>query len=110
MAVAWISALALIRRQPLSKTLCQQSLLWPPPVLCSYTNRPPASCTILSCLPRRLQRCRQTRFCASAYFRRAYELAFATCYMFAGVRPVFLEVDEVTFQSPVGFQPLCFPM
>ncbi|KAK9810539.1 hypothetical protein WJX72_012385 [[Myrmecia] bisecta] len=33
--------------------------------------------------------------------RRAYELAFATAYMFAGSRPIFVEVDEVTFQRPV---------
>ena len=33
--------------------------------------------------------------------RRAYELAFATAYMFAGQRPTFKEVDEVTFMRPV---------
>lgn len=31
----------------------------------------------------------------------AYELAFASTYMFAGQRPVFKEVDEVTFMRPV---------
>jgi hypothetical protein len=30
--------------------------------------------------------------CARSTCRRAYELAFSTCYMFSGVRPVFLEV------------------
>ncbi|KAL0055761.1 hypothetical protein WJX82_004111 [Trebouxia sp. C0006] len=34
--------------------------------------------------------------------RRAYELAFATAYMFAGQRPTFKEVDEVTFMRPVN--------
>ncbi len=34
--------------------------------------------------------------------RRAYELAFSACYMFGGARPVFVEVDRVTFQSPVS--------
>lgn len=33
--------------------------------------------------------------------RRAFELAFSTTYMFAGTRPEFLLVDEVTFQHPV---------
>ena len=33
--------------------------------------------------------------------RRAFELAFSTTYMFAGSRPEFLLVDEVTFQHPV---------
>lgn len=33
--------------------------------------------------------------------RRAYELAFASTYMFAGQRPIFKEVDEVTFMRPV---------
>ena len=33
--------------------------------------------------------------------RRAFELAYATCYMFGGARPRFLEVDEVSFQAPV---------
>lgn len=34
--------------------------------------------------------------------RRAFELAFSTTYMFAGSRPQFLLVDEVTFQHPVS--------
>lgn len=33
--------------------------------------------------------------------RRAFELAFATAYVFGGARPIFLEVDEVAFASPV---------
>ncbi|PNH06307.1 Acyl-coenzyme A thioesterase 9, mitochondrial [Tetrabaena socialis] len=33
--------------------------------------------------------------------RRAYELAFATSYMFGGARPVFQLVDEITFSRPV---------
>lgn len=33
--------------------------------------------------------------------RRAYELAFASAYMFAGQRPIFKEIDEVTFKRPV---------
>ncbi len=33
--------------------------------------------------------------------RRAYELAFATTYMFGGLRPSFLKVDEITFTRPV---------
>ncbi|KAK9809579.1 hypothetical protein WJX73_004048 [Symbiochloris irregularis] len=33
--------------------------------------------------------------------RRAYELAFATAYMFSGTRPRFVMVDEITFQRPV---------
>ena len=34
--------------------------------------------------------------------RRAYELAHSTAYLFSGRRPVFLELDEVTFRSPVS--------
>ena len=33
--------------------------------------------------------------------RRAFELAFATVYCFAGARPIFLEVDQVSFTLPV---------
>ncbi|GBG77596.1 hypothetical protein CBR_g24043 [Chara braunii] len=33
--------------------------------------------------------------------RQAYELAFATCYVFSGLRPVFLENDQITFHRPV---------
>ncbi|CAL8466765.1 g6301 [Coccomyxa elongata] len=33
--------------------------------------------------------------------RRAFELAFATAYLFAGCRPTFLHVGEITFQKPV---------
>lgn len=33
--------------------------------------------------------------------RKAFELAFANAYMFGGARPIFLEVDDVSFQSPV---------
>lgn len=34
--------------------------------------------------------------------RRAYELAHATAYLFGGRKPVFLELDEVSFRSPVS--------
>ncbi|GBF87343.1 acyl-coenzyme A thioesterase, mitochondrial [Raphidocelis subcapitata] len=33
--------------------------------------------------------------------RRAFELAFATCYVFAGSRPVFDSIDDVQFKKPV---------
>lgn len=33
--------------------------------------------------------------------RRAFELAFSTAYMFGGDKPNFLEVDDVSFDSPV---------
>ena len=33
--------------------------------------------------------------------RRAFELAFSTCYVFGGGRPLFLEVDHVDFRKPV---------
>lgn len=33
--------------------------------------------------------------------RRAFELAYSTCFMFGGDRPLFLEVDDVSFDSPV---------
>lgn len=34
--------------------------------------------------------------------RRAFEIAFSTCYVFGGSRPRFLEVDHVDFRRPVG--------
>lgn len=34
--------------------------------------------------------------------RRAFELAHSTAYLFSGTRPVFHELDEVTFKSPVA--------
>ncbi|KAH9566394.1 hypothetical protein CY35_04G128100 [Sphagnum magellanicum] len=33
--------------------------------------------------------------------QRAFELAFSTCYVFGGIRPLFLEVDHVDFLRPV---------
>lgn len=33
--------------------------------------------------------------------RRAFELAFSNCYLFAGSQPRFREVDQVTFLQPV---------
>jgi acyl-coenzyme A thioesterase 9 len=33
--------------------------------------------------------------------RRAFELAFSNAYVFGGARPVFQEVDEVSFAAPV---------
>lgn len=33
--------------------------------------------------------------------RRAFELAFATAYLFGGDRPQFIEVDDVSFDKPV---------
>ncbi len=32
---------------------------------------------------------------------RAYDLAVATCYTFAGCHPVFKEVDQIAFRKPV---------
>lgn len=34
--------------------------------------------------------------------RRAFELGFATTYLFAGSRPSFVRVDEVTFRCVRG--------
>lgn len=33
--------------------------------------------------------------------RRAFELAFANAYIFGGAKPKFLEVDDISFDSPV---------
>lgn len=33
--------------------------------------------------------------------RRAFELSFANAYLFGGALPIFLEVDEISFWSPV---------
>lgn len=32
---------------------------------------------------------------------KAFELAYATCYTFAGIHPIFKEVDEISFKKPV---------
>jgi hypothetical protein len=37
--------------------------------------------------------------------RRAFELAFATTYLFAGSRPGLVRVDEVTFRCAVNMRP-----
>jgi acyl-coenzyme A thioesterase 9 len=33
--------------------------------------------------------------------RRAFELAFSNAYVFGGARPLFLQMDDVSFASPV---------
>jgi acyl-coenzyme A thioesterase 9 len=33
--------------------------------------------------------------------RRAFELAYSNAYVFGGSRPIFVELDEVSFTSPV---------
>jgi acyl-coenzyme A thioesterase 9 len=33
--------------------------------------------------------------------RRAFELAYANCYIFGGAKPIFREVDDISFDSPV---------
>mmetsp|Transcript_38866 Transcript_38866/g.100826 ORF Transcript_38866/g.100826 Transcript_38866/m.100826 type:complete len:175 (+) Transcript_38866:22-546(+) len=54
---------------------------------------------ILMCQPQ--QRNMAGRIFGGFLMRRAFELAFATCYSFAGSRPAFLLVDDITFQRPV---------
>ncbi len=39
--------------------------------------------------------------------QRAFELAFSTCYVFGGIRPLFLEVDHVDFLRPVSLSRIC---
>jgi acyl-coenzyme A thioesterase 9 len=39
--------------------------------------------------------------------RRAFELAFANAYVFGGARPVFREVDEISFAAPVDVGTCC---
>jgi acyl-coenzyme A thioesterase 9 len=34
--------------------------------------------------------------------RMAYQLAFSTCYLFVGHRPLFVEVDRIDFLKPVS--------
>lgn len=53
----------------------------------------------LICQPQ--QRNMHGRIFGGFLMRRAYELAFATCYVFAGARPIFREVDHVDFRKPV---------
>ncbi|XP_076892348.1 acyl-coenzyme A thioesterase 2, chloroplastic-like isoform X1 [Bidens hawaiensis] len=53
----------------------------------------------LVCMPQ--QRNTHGRIFGGFLMRRAFELAFATAYAFAGSAPVFLEADHVDFLKPV---------
>ncbi|KAJ7561338.1 hypothetical protein O6H91_03G024400 [Diphasiastrum complanatum] len=53
----------------------------------------------LICQPQ--QRNLHGRIFGGFLMRRAFELAFSTCYVFGGQRPIFLEVDHVDFHRPV---------
>jgi hypothetical protein len=44
----------------------------------------------------------QIRLHTGFLMRRAFELAFSTAYLFAGRRPGFVRVDEVTFRCGGG--------
>lgn len=54
----------------------------------------------LTCQPQ--QRNTAGRIFGGFLMRRAFELAFSTAHLFAGRRPVFLELDLVSFKSPVS--------
>ncbi|GMI04345.1 hypothetical protein TrLO_g10866 [Triparma laevis f. longispina] len=47
------------------------------------------------------QRNMANRIFGGFLMRRAFELAFATCYNFGGGRPKFVEVDDISFLEPV---------
>ena len=47
------------------------------------------------------QRNMANRIFGGFLMRRAFELAFATAYSFGGVRPKFVEVDDISFLEPV---------
>lgn len=55
----------------------------------------------LVCMPQ--QRNTHGRIFGGFLMRRAFELAFATAYAFAGSAPLFLEVDHVDFLKPVSY-------
>mmetsp|Transcript_5444 Transcript_5444/g.15149 ORF Transcript_5444/g.15149 Transcript_5444/m.15149 type:complete len:278 (+) Transcript_5444:221-1054(+) len=54
---------------------------------------------MLMCQPQ--QRNMAGRIFGGFLMRRAFELAFTTCYSFAGSRPAFLLVDDISFRLPV---------
>lgn len=60
----------------------------------------------LMCQPQ--QRNIHGRIFGGFLMRRAFELAFATAYAFAGSAPCFLEVDHVDFLRPVSRNPITF--
>lgn len=62
----------------------------------------------LVCMPQ--QRNTHGRIFGGFLMRRAFELAFATAYAFAGSAPVFLEVDHVDFLKPVSISDSCLWM
>uniref|UniRef100_A0A7S4C2Y0 HotDog ACOT-type domain-containing protein n=1 Tax=Chrysotila carterae TaxID=13221 RepID=A0A7S4C2Y0_CHRCT len=53
----------------------------------------------LICQPQ--QRNTAGRIFGGFLMRRAFELAFSTCYLFAGSRPRFEQVEQVSFHAPV---------
>jgi len=54
---------------------------------------------VFVCQPQ--QRNTHGRIFGGFLMRRAFELSFATAYLFIGSQPQFREVDEVTFEKPV---------
>jgi len=48
------------------------------------------------------QRNMHNRIFGGFLMRRAFELAFATAYTFGGVKPNFVEVDDISFLAPVN--------
>uniref|UniRef100_A0A7S0LQL3 HotDog ACOT-type domain-containing protein n=1 Tax=Coccolithus braarudii TaxID=221442 RepID=A0A7S0LQL3_9EUKA len=53
----------------------------------------------LICQPQ--QRNTAGRIFGGFLMRRAFELAYSTCYLFAGSRPIFEQVEHVSFRAPV---------
>jgi acyl-coenzyme A thioesterase 9 len=47
------------------------------------------------------QRNMHNRIFGGFLMRRAFELAFATAYVFGGTKPKFIEVDDISFMAPV---------
>ena len=50
---------------------------------------------------KQMNRVERQAMCGSCSCRRAFELAFATSYLFAGSRPTFTQVGEITFKRAV---------
>jgi len=72
------------------------SLADPNAILMSHTEK--KNCMIAQPQVRNLS----NKIFGGFLMRRAFELAFATCYSFGGGQPQMLEVDNITFNAPVS--------
>ncbi|KAJ9519842.1 hypothetical protein QJQ45_014566, partial [Haematococcus lacustris] len=101
--VGWIGAVSAEARAFCAPLVAEYRRLKEMPALTSGAAGVPMAATSLEnafvCQPQ--QRNMHGRIFGGFLMRRAFELAFATTYTFAGCRPEFASCEEVTFRCPV---------